>query len=210
MAQDSNKVTTQTMAVAVVVALAVGFFGGVIYSSIHGGSTTPAPAVVQEASPMGSGQPSPAGVNPQLASSILSLEQKVAANPKDAEAWAHLGNDYFDTNNFSKAIAAYNHYLTLQPNNANVLTDLGTMYRGNGQPEEAIVAFDRAIAVDPNHVQAQLNKGIVLLNDLHDPQGAIAVLQKLADAHPEVTGANGVPITQIIAAAKKQLTAGGH
>jgi cytochrome c-type biogenesis protein CcmH/NrfG len=211
MAQDDkNKVTTQTMVVAVVVALVVGFFGGVIYSSIRGEAISPVATGAKEGSPIAGGQQGQTVVNQQLASTILSLEQKVATNPKDADAWVQLGNSYFDSNNFVKAIDAYNHYLTLQPNNANVLTDLGTMYRNNGQPKEAIAAFDRAMAVDPKHVQAPFNKGIVLLNDLHDPQGAIAVLQKLVDANPNATAANGMPISQVIEAAKKQLAAGGH
>jgi cytochrome c-type biogenesis protein CcmH/NrfG len=149
------------------------------------------------------------GLNAQQASSILSLEQRVATNANDADAWVQLGNTYFDTNNFVKAIAAYNHYLTLQPKNANVLTDLGIMYRNNGQPTEAITTFDRALAVDPNHVQASFNKGVVLMNDLHDIEGAIAVWQKLLDANPAATAANGMPITQVIEDAKKQMAAGG-
>lgn len=215
MADDSGTVKTQTMAVAVVVALVVGFMGGVIYSSVQGGGSgggySPAPQQAASPSPAKGGAPSPpASVNPQMASNILSLEQRVAANANDAEAWMQLGNTYFDTNNFAKAINAYNRYLALQPNNPNVLTDLGIMYRNNGQPTEAIAAFDRAMAIDPQHVQAPFNKGIVLMNDVHDHQGAIAVWQKLVDANPGVTAGNGMPVSRVIEDAKKQMAEGGH
>jgi len=212
MAQDNGNVKTQTMAIAVVVALAVGFLGGVIYSSMQSNSGTGLAPVQQTASsPMGGGQSQPpSSLNPQQASTILSLEQRVAANSNDAEAWVQLGNTYFDTNNFVKAIAAYNHYLTLQPNNPNVLTDLGIMYRNNGQPTEAIAAFDKAIAIDPKHVQAPFNKGIVLMNDLHDHQAAIDVWQKLLDANPGATASNGMPIAQVIEDAKKQMAQEKH
>jgi cytochrome c-type biogenesis protein CcmH/NrfG len=212
MAQNDGKVNTQTMAIAVVAALAVGFFGGVIYSSIQSIPSTKLPPVQQTANPPlkgGQGQP-PSGLNPQQSSTILSLEQRVASNANDAEAWMQLGNTYFDTNNFVKSIAAYNHYLTLQPNNSNVLTDLGIMYRNNGQPTEAIASFDRAIASDPKHVQAPFNKGIVLMNDLHDHQAAIDVWQKLIDTNPGATASNGMPITQVIEDAKKQMAEGKH
>jgi len=211
MAQNNGTVTVQTMAVAVVIAVVVGFLGGVIYSSLQSNSGG-APSVqktVSAPSPMGGGQGQPqASLNPQQASAILSLEQRVAANPNDAEALVQLGNTYFDTNNFVKAITAYNRYLTLQPNNPNVLTDLGIMYRNNGQPTEAIAAFDRAIAADPKHVQAPFNKGIVLMNDVRDHQAAIDVWQKLVDSNPGATAGNGTPITKVIEDAKKQMAEG--
>lgn len=215
MTQDTSSVTMQTMAIAVVVALVVGFLGGVIYSSTQSGGAGSAsfqaqPAVSGPAMGGGqAGQPQ-ATLNPQQASAILSLEQRVAANATDAEAWMQLGNTYFDTNNFVKAITAYNRFLTLQPNNANVLTDLGIMYRNNGQPTEAIASFDRAIAIDPKHVQAPFNKGVVLLNDLHEHQAAIDVWQKLVDVNPGVTAGNGMPISQMIEDAKKQVAEGKH
>ncbi len=213
MAQDNGTVKIQTMAVAVVIALVVGFLGGVIYSSLQSNSGNGlAPAQQTAAAPMGGGQgqqkQQQASLNPQQASAILSLEQRVAANPNDAEAWVQLGNTYFDTNNFVKSIAAYNHYLTLQPNNPNVLTDLGIMYRNIGQSAEAIAAFDRAIAADPKHVQAPFNKGIVLMNDMHDHQAAIDVWQKLIDSNPGATAGNGMPISQVIEDAKKQMAEG--
>ncbi len=208
MGKENSTVQMQTMGVAVVVALLVGFLGGVIYSSIHGGGQ---PAPQTAGAPTGGGQPPPAGIDTQQAgATILALEQKVAANANDAEAWVQLGNIYYDTNNFAKAIEAYNRYLALQPNNANVLTDLGTMYRNNGQTKEAVASFDRAMAVDPKHVQAPINKGVVLMNDLHDYKGAVAVWQKLVDANPSVTAANGMPVSQLIEEAKRRMEAEGH
>lgn len=208
MANNNGSVKTQTMVIAIVVALAVGFLGGVIYSSMQ---STPLSGMAQSQQsavvPMNQGQSQQTtGLTPQQASAILSLEQRVATNANDADAWVQLGNTYFDTNNFVKSIAAYNHYLTLQPNNANVLTDLGIMYRNNGQPTEAIASFDRAIAIDPKHTQAPFNKGIVLMNDLRDHQAAIDVWQKLIDTNPGATASNGMSVSQVIEDAKKQMT----
>lgn len=215
MAQDNDMVKLQTMVIAIVVALAIGFIGGVIYSSMQ---SSPLNGMVQNQQSAGAPPPpmqggqgqQTTGLTPQQASAILSLEQRVASNPNDADAWVQLGNTYFDTNNFSKSIAAYNHYLTLQPDNANVLTDLGIMYRNNGQPAEAIASFDRAMAVDPKHVQAPFNKGIVLMNDVHDHQAAIDVWQKLVDENPGATAGNGMPVSQVIEEAKKQMAEGKH
>lgn len=208
MFERNGSVSKQTLAVSVCVAVAVGFFGGVIYSSLH--SDYPSPAQPQQTGgssmPPATGQ-AQGGLSPQQASAILSLEQRVAVNANDADAWVQLGNTYFDTHNFAKSIDAYNRYLALQPNNANVLTDLGIMYRNNGQANEAIASFDRAIAVDPKHVQAPFNKGIVLLNDLRDYQGAIAVWQKLVESNPGATSGDGMPVSQLIEEVKKQMAA---
>lgn len=208
MAQNTGSVSTQTLVVSVCVAVAVGFFGGVIYSSLHGGSLPQPQATTSSPMPPVPGQQFQGGIDPQQASAILSLEQRVAVNPNDSEAWLQLGNTYFDTHDFVKSINAYNKYLAFQPNNPNVLTDLGIMYRNNGQTTEAIAAFDRAIAADPKHVQAPFNKGIVLLNDMRDPQAAIAVWQKLVEINPSATSSDGMPVTQLIEEVTRQKLSG--
>lgn len=213
MAHQDGKLGTQTLVVSVCVAVAVGFLGGVIYSSFHSDSVSSVPLQQQQASsssmPSTAGGQQQGGLTPQQASAILSLEQRVAVNANDTDAWVQLGNTYFDTHNYRKAIDSYNRYLALQPNNANVLTDLGIMYRNNGQAAEAIAAFDRAMAVDPKHVQAPFNKGIVLLNDLQDYQAAIAVWQKLVESNPGATSGDGMLVSQLIEEVKKQKTDAG-
>lgn len=214
MAQNNGTVNTQTLVVSICVAVAVGFFGGVIYSSLHGDSGGSSISQQQQggsaSSPMppGASGQSQGGLTPQQASAILSLEQRVVVNANDADAWLQLGNTYFDTNNFVKSIDSYNRYLALQPNNANALTDLGIMYRNVGKTTEAIASFDRAIAVEPKHVQAAFNKGIVLLNDMNDAQGAIAVWQKLVEINPGATSGDGMPVAQLIEEVKKQKASG--
>ena len=202
MSKDSDLIRTQTLWVSVAVALVVGFLIGVGYSSLR---MPAAPPGQMRAAPGNGQMAGPAPISPQSLEAIAVLEKQVAANPKALDAWVQLGNLYFDSNQYQKAISAYNKYLELNPKNPNVLTDLGVMYRSAGQFKEALAAFDRAIAVDPEQVQAQFNKGIVLFNDLHDPQGAIKVWQQLEDAHPGVAVANGLPVSKAIEEAKRQL-----
>lgn len=80
---------------------------------------------------------------------------------------------------FEKAISAYTKSLELHPENPDVWTDLGVMYRRSDQPVEAIKAFDKAIGIDPKHEASHLNKGIVLMHDLYDREGAIQVWEAL-------------------------------
>jgi cytochrome c-type biogenesis protein CcmH/NrfG len=144
------------------------------------------------------------GLTPQQASQILALEQEVAANPQDGEAWTQLGHVYFDTDNPDKAIRAYTKSLEINPNDANVLTDLGVMYRRAGFFQEALAVFDKARAIAPKHEQSRFNKGIVLMYDLGDINGAIAAWEELLEVNPQAQASNGVPVSQFIDEAKKQ------
>jgi cytochrome c-type biogenesis protein CcmH/NrfG len=115
---------------------------------------------------------------------IKALENEVASDPENASAWVHLGHLYFNSDNYGKAINAYEKSLTLNPMNADVLTDLGIMYRRSGQPRKAIQKFDMAVEVDPKHETARFNKGIVLMHDLGDREGAIRTWEDLLEVNP--------------------------
>jgi cytochrome c-type biogenesis protein CcmH/NrfG len=122
----------------------------------------------------------------------------VAVNPTNIDAWTQLGNVYFDTQNFTKAIRAYEKSLELSPNNPNVLTDLGVMYRRNGQPGKAVEVFDRAMTIDPRHEQSRFNKGIVLRYDMNDREGAVKAWEELLRINPSATAPNGQPLSEAI------------
>jgi len=130
-------VKKDTLLIVAIIAFALGFFGGVVLTVYKLGSRTTA----QTSAP-----PTQAKIDPdattEMGVRIFELEKKTSQTPDDVAAWVQLGNLYFDTDNYSKAIVAYNKSLELNSNNADVLTDLGVMYRRSGQPTEAIKAFD--------------------------------------------------------------------
>jgi len=192
---ESNMVKKETMLIVALVALVVGFLGGIFYSAMQNPSGS-----VQTASAPGapSQQQSQSNISSEQARAILSLEQEVAANPTNANAWLQLGNVYYDTGNPPKSIKAYEKFLELRPGDPNVLTDLGVMYRRNGQSEKALEAFNKAIALDPTHQQSRFNKGVVLLNDLNDREGAIKAWQELLKINPDAVTPNGKPLTEVI------------
>jgi tetratricopeptide (TPR) repeat protein len=78
------------------------------------------------------------------------------------------------------------------------------MYRRSGKPEDAIKAFDQAIAADPKHEVSRMNKGIVLLHDLNDFDGAINAWEGLLEVNPIATAPNGVSIDSMVVQLKKQ------
>ena len=186
-----------TMLTVAVIALVVGFLGGTIYSAFQSAPTTS----VQTGPPQQQSQPAQ-NLSNQQATQILSLEQEVAVNPTNVNAWVQLGNVYFDTNNFPKSIRAYEKSLELNPNNANVLTDLGVMYRRNGQPGKALESFDKAIAINPALEQARFNKGVVLNYDMGDREGAIKAWEEVLRINPNALAPNGQTISEAIKSLK--------
>jgi cytochrome c-type biogenesis protein CcmH/NrfG len=189
-----------TVFIAGLVCLIIGFLGGVVYSTYKSGSERMSrPAMSQTPS---SPQTGPSAQQKDL---INALELKLAQNPDDQDSWAQLGNVYFDANNPQKAIDAYKKYNELNPNNPNVWTDLGVMYRRIGQFSQAIAAFDQAIDIDPNHPQSWFNKGVVYLHDLNEPEEAVKSWEKVIEIAPNFKGPGGQSIQQMVDSIKRSL-----
>ena len=195
---EGNFVKKEMMLIVALIALVIGFLGGIFYSAFQSGPTGGVQTASGPAGPPQQQQQSPPNLSNEQARNILSLEQEVAINPTNGDAWTQLGHVYFDTGNFVKAIRAYEKSLELSPDNPNVLTDLGVMYRRNGQTEKALASFDRAIAVAPNHEQSRFNKGIVLRYDMNDREGAVKAWEELLRVNPSAMAPNGQPLSEAI------------
>ena len=197
--KDTNVqyVRKETFWLGTLLALAVGFFGGVMFA-VYKSDTG-----VVAGTPQGQAPPTQVAA-PARSNLIASLEDETAKHPQNTKAWVQLGNEYFDTDQHKKAIWAYRKSLELDPNNANVWTDMGVMYRRSGKPQEAIKSFDKAIEVDPKHEPSRLNKGIVLLHDMQDFDGAIAAWEELLAVNPVAMAPTGRSVDEIIQQMKKQ------
>ncbi len=190
-------VKKETMLWVATITLVVGFLMGVVvtsYKSSSGLPVTSAPPRSQPPPPQADAK----GPSVETAARIFELEKLANQNPDDAEAWIQLGNLYFDSANYEKAVNAYQKSLALKPDNANVLTDMGVMYRRSGKPAEAVKAFDKAIAVDPRHEVSRFNKGIVLMHDLNDLAGAVRAWEELAAVNPAAKSPNGQLVAELI------------
>ncbi|GIW22776.1 MAG: hypothetical protein KatS3mg068_1783 [Candidatus Sericytochromatia bacterium] len=82
-------------------------------------------------------------------------------NPNDIKALVGLGNMYYDSGQYQKAIEYYEKAIKINPNDSNVLTDLGTCYFNTEQNQKAIKYYEKAIKNDPNHLNARFNIGFV-------------------------------------------------
>ena len=190
---ENEYVKKSTMLMVAFITFTAGFLAGIAFSLYKSDSSQPLPAPKQQ----------PAA-RPDLSQEIAALELQTAQNPSDAASWTQLGNLYFDTDQYIKAIKAYKKSLELNPQNANVWTDMGVMYRRNKQPLEAIKAFDRAIEIDPRHEVSRFNKGIVLLHDLNDLENAIQAWEDLLKINPLAMAPSGKSVDELVVQLKKQ------
>lgn len=194
-------VKKETMIIAALVTLVVGFLGGVFFSSFRA-PMHPAPVAQSKPQQPPAGQQQ-AGPTSEQAAQIFALEEEVKANPKNVMAWTNLGNLYFDTDQPNPSIAAYLKSLELNPSQPNVLTDLGIMYRHNRQFKDAIAVFDKALGMQPDLEQALFNKGVVLIFDLKDKAAGLKVWQQVLSRNPNAQAPNGQPLADLIASVNK-------
>ena len=184
----------ETVILYVVIALVVGFVGGVTVGILWMTKGAERVAMVQkpQMAPPGSpvqgppvqGPTPPARDSVEVASQIQTLKEIVKKDPKNLPALVELGNLYFDTNQPKEAIEAYSRYLAVKPDNADVRTDMGIMYRKLGQFDKAIEEFRKAAQSDPKHANSRYNTGLVLLHDKGDMKGAIKAWEDYLKVDP--------------------------
>jgi len=155
-----------------------GFVAGVLFSAWKLENVTGrTPAAPQEARDQ--------DVQEEFRNRIAGIEKMLAVNPNNPEALTQLGNDYFDTGNFAKAVEAYQKTLQLTPDRADVWTDLGVSYRRLNNPTEAVKAFRKAQEIDSTSPASLFNLGLVLRDDLKDSEGALQAWEKFLTQFPD-------------------------
>ncbi|UCE94446.1 MAG: tetratricopeptide repeat protein [Flavobacteriaceae bacterium] len=192
--RDTNLIKKEIAIVVTIVALVIGFLGGVFYSALKSPSGTS-----QNAGTQSTGQPSQ-NVQ-QQANRILALEQEIAANPDNVNALIELGDIYLDSNRYENAISIFVKAEQLAPANFHILNDLGTLYLRTGRLETALEKFEAVLKIDPSHIHSLYYVGLV-----HRETGNA---DKALQAFEEVLGLNPDPqladaIRQEIATLKDQ------
>jgi cytochrome c-type biogenesis protein CcmH/NrfG len=142
-----------------------------------------------------SGQPAPqAGATAPAVSSdeVNRLEAVVTREPRNLQALVSLGNLYFDSKQYQKAIDLYLRALAIDPKNPDVHTDLGIMYRAVKEYDKAIAQFREAARLDPTHRNSRFNLAVVLQYDKKDVKGAIAAWEDFLKVEPTGPRADAV------------------
>ena len=183
-------VKTENAVLLMVIGLAVGFIAGIVFSAYRSTGALPSfsATTTSKTTPL----------NAEQSETLATLLQQTKDKPRDFDAWAHLGHFYFDTGRPDKAVEAYTVALEIDNQRPDIWTDLGVMYRRLKKPEKSIECFDRALAINPGHEVALFNKGIVLMHDLENAEGAIEQWQKLVTINPQARTPNGLMVKEMI------------
>lgn len=132
------------IAAALVAAVAVGI------SLWNGRANGPVTAVT----------PSQVQGQPDVATMIAQLENRMKESPGDAEGWRMLGWSYYRTERFADAAGAYRRAVGLDPKNAEGWSALGEAIAlaappPGSIPPEAEAAFREAVALEPANPRAR-------------------------------------------------------
>jgi len=70
-----------------------------------------------------------------------------------------IGDEYYESGNYEKAIEAYNEYLRLKPRHVKTIYNRGRCFQELGQHDKALEDFNTVIKLDANNENALLSIG---------------------------------------------------
>ena len=143
---------------------------------------------------------------PDMRVVIERIQERVAQQPEDAEAWFMLGRAYMNTGEFDNASQAIRRSLELDPDNVDVmvrLADALAMSRNGQMLGEPTELLERALKVAPRHPQALWLLGLAQREQgaLNDAIASWETLLTLLESDP----ASQQDVRQLIARARAEL-----
>ncbi|GAB4327878.1 MAG: hypothetical protein Kow0074_23440 [Candidatus Zixiibacteriota bacterium] len=120
----------------------------------------------------------------QTMEQIAHVEDILSRDSTNFDAWAALGNLYYDANMPEEAIHHYEHALKLKPGDLHVRTDMATMKRTQGKPEEAVEILTGVVSDDSSFTQAWFNLGVIYTFDLNQPADAVRAWERYLELDP--------------------------
>ena len=181
---DVNYIKNETAIMVTIVALVIGFLGGVFYSALNSPPGGPQYSVAQS-----TGQPSQD--SQQQADRTSALEQELSANPDNVNALIELGDIYFDSNRYQEAISIFLKAEKLAPANVHILNDLGILYMSTDDNDSALERFEAVLEIDPNHIHSLYYVGLIH-RDNGDTEKALEVFEQVLAANPNPQLADAV------------------
>jgi cytochrome c-type biogenesis protein CcmH len=125
--------------------------------------------------------------NESLAAAATKLEERLAANPQDAEGWRMLGRTYLVTGQAPRAVTAYERAVAIVGSqDAGLQLDLAEALVLSDDPSvqgRAKSIIDAAIKADPNNGKALWYSGVMAMR-AGDNETAKSSFQKLLEQNP--------------------------
>jgi tetratricopeptide (TPR) repeat protein len=89
------------------------------------------------------------------------FNEAIKSNPKNAEAWAYLGNYYLKQTEYQQSLRYLKQSLVIKPNNSFALNRKGEVFRMIKQYSQALIDFNKSLDIEPNDVFALSRRGYV-------------------------------------------------
>ena len=125
-----------------------------------------------------------AAVHEELISQVGHIKTILTKDSTNFDAWAALGNLYFDANMPEDAISHYRRALALKPDDIHILTDMATMLRASGRADTAVTVLNHVIWLDSTLAQAWFNLGVIQSFDLKNQKEALHAWKKFIALSP--------------------------
>lgn len=113
------------------------------------------------ASPKESGGPGSSGPPAPVMQELKELQDRIAANPKDEEAYAGLANLYFQANKFDQAAGYYEKAAAVNPDDIIAKNNLALCYHLLKQEDKAIATITDAVKRSPGTQHLWLTLGLI-------------------------------------------------
>ena len=114
------------------------------------------------------------------------IRKALDRDPENPKLWTELGNAYYDSDDWDRAIDSYEKARRKAPSDPSLLSDLGAAYRNRGEFKRALSLFEKARASDPDHWQSLLNLVLCEAFDVRDGAAARRHFQELRRRYPEI------------------------
>jgi Flp pilus assembly protein TadD len=111
------------------------------------------------------------------------LKETVAKDPKNYGALMELGEMQSGRRQFVEAIGWYEKALEVR-DTVEIRNLLGVTLYEIDRVDEAVAQFNKALEKEPGNPIAMYNLGIVLVESRNDPEGAVAMWEKLIQMNP--------------------------
>ncbi|MDW8393028.1 MAG: tetratricopeptide repeat protein [Chitinophagales bacterium] len=93
---------------------------------------------------------------------LQELRAAIGIMPQFTDAWLHIGNYFFVSQNWDSAEFYYRKCIALDPQVATAYNNLATVMQQKGNLEQALYLYDQALQRNPTYADALRNKGSVL------------------------------------------------
>jgi len=120
---------------------------------------------------------------PDFSQEIQMLQQLAQKDPENPDPWIRLGDLFYQSRRYGKAIEVYTKALDLRPARNDVRIKLGNTYFDSEAYEEAIEAYSKALITDPNNTDVITDLGTAYRRT-GKPEEAVEAFRKAASIDP--------------------------